>query len=84
MRSNGILNGILFAADMLALGPLGLLTNLRYAAALLFGGTLNAMGSAWPQYQAYLDFCTGNSGDRRPWCGALIPSVYSFVQQHYW
>ncbi|KAG8721742.1 ER membrane glycoprotein subunit of the GPI transamidase complex-like protein [Ceratobasidium sp. 394] len=42
------------------------------------------------QYMAYLTFCVGfdpaspNALYPRPWCSARLPSVYSFVQSHYW
>ena len=86
IRSNGIINGVLFAMDALILGPHGALQNLRFAASLICGGLLNALGSALPQYKAYQLYCTEASGGQgqRPWCTALVPSVYSFVQSHYW
>ena len=34
------------------------------------------------QYIAYVTFCSEEKA--RPWCGNVIPSVYSFVQDHYW
>ncbi|KAG9078827.1 ER membrane glycoprotein subunit of the GPI transamidase complex-like protein [Ceratobasidium sp. UAMH 11750] len=42
------------------------------------------------QYLAFLAFCVGpdsaslNALYPRPWCSARIPSVYTFVQSHYW
>ncbi|KAG9076528.1 ER membrane glycoprotein subunit of the GPI transamidase complex-like protein, partial [Ceratobasidium sp. UAMH 11750] len=42
------------------------------------------------QYLAYIAFCIGldsaslNTLYPRPWCSARIPSVYTFVQSHYW
>jgi hypothetical protein len=34
------------------------------------------------QYVAYVSYCSEKQ--TRPWCGNTIPSVYSFVQDHYW
>lgn len=49
----------------------------------LAGGALVAAGSAVPQLFAYLRYCAGPS-EPRPWCHATIPSIYAFVQEHYW
>ncbi|KAK3316212.1 GPI mannosyltransferase 2 [Apodospora peruviana] len=67
--------------------------------ALGVGGVLVALGSIVPQAVAYQRFCLsgtpsggvggGGGGDlllpRPPaWCQGLLPSIYTFVQQHYW
>jgi phosphatidylinositol glycan class V len=43
---------------------------------------LVGIGFAAPQVVAYIEYCTG--GKSRPWCTRLIPSIYSWVQDHYW
>lgn len=87
LRSNGILNGLIFAWDAVALlsSPTALLTNPSLAsrlAATLAAGTLTALGFAAPQIIAYLEFCTNDN--TRPWCSKFPPSIYSWVQTYYW
>ncbi|KAJ8328132.1 ER membrane glycoprotein subunit of the GPI transamidase complex-like protein [Batrachochytrium dendrobatidis] len=36
------------------------------------------------QYYGWTLFCTENADTYRPWCNHRIPSIYSFVQAHYW
>ncbi|TKA74175.1 hypothetical protein B0A55_06578 [Friedmanniomyces simplex] len=89
MRSNGLLSGMIFAWDVLTMLP-RLQSILRTRdgehvtrfLATLAAGALVAVGSAAPQVLAYMEYCT--SGNTRPWCTALPPSIYSFVQSHYW
>ncbi len=38
----------------------------------------NVLFQAW----AYSRFCVQEAA--RPWCGRTVPSVYTFVQSHYW
>ena len=58
--------------------------------ALGVGGCLVGVGSAVPQLLAYQRYCPapGSSGasilGRRPWCDEWVPSIYTFVQSHYW
>jgi GPI mannosyltransferase 2 len=106
-RSNGILNGIPFAWEVLQVLP-RLVSNLfstsgsgqqqkgslttasavRRLLALGVGGIAVAAGSLVPQVAAYQRFCSGTSGStevpRRPWCHGYLPSIYTFVQRHYW
>lgn len=35
------------------------------------------------QYAGWRSFCLGVI-TKRPWCSAKLPSIYSFVQSHYW
>jgi GPI mannosyltransferase 2 len=88
-RSNGILNGIPFAAyafsEFLLLVSRPNAISFRRLAALGIGGLSIAMGSIGPQVPAYQIFCSGPSGyDPRPWCSGRIPSIYSYVQERYW
>lgn len=87
VRSNGILSGFLFAYDALILawrimsdGP-----SVRVLARLgvtILGGCVVAVGMVWPQFVAYTTYCT--EGVSRPWCQWTIPSIYGWVQDHYW
>ncbi|KAL2266180.1 hypothetical protein VTJ83DRAFT_5532 [Remersonia thermophila] len=94
-RSNGILNGIPFAWEVVRLLP-GLAGEdprrskgdaLRRLVALGLGGVCVAAGTVVPQAVAYQRFCfmMGDQGvEPRPWCGRWLPSIYAFVQSHYW
>jgi Gpi18-like mannosyltransferase len=89
MRSNGILNGIPFAAyavtELLKTAESPSLVGLRRLAALGIGGLSVAIGSIGPQAMAYKLFCSEPSViNARPWCAKLIPSIYNFVQERYW
>lgn len=91
-RSNGLLNGIPFAAECIIIvhgllaSPITPASVTTSPAALLapgVGGVLVAMGSVVPQYLAWVRYCSGAS-EARAWCGRTVPSIYSFVQEHYW
>jgi phosphatidylinositol glycan class V len=90
VRSNGILAGIpfLFEAITAALGILsqGLsTTRLAQLASLGAGGLLVGVGLVYPQFLAYREYCYGRSpDDRRPWCNLTLPSIFTWVQSHYW
>ncbi|KAH6617982.1 hypothetical protein B0J18DRAFT_436101 [Chaetomium sp. MPI-SDFR-AT-0129] len=85
-RSNGILNGLPFALEVLrnlprlAQQPVD---TLRRLAALGVGGVLVAAGWLGPQAVAYSRYCYAVD-DPRPWCEGYLPSIFTFVQQHYW
>ncbi|KAK1573855.1 mannosyltransferase [Colletotrichum navitas] len=87
-RSNGLLNGLPFVAECLMFLPSLLtsptgLTNLATLFGLVVGGLLVATGSVIPQALAWLRYCSGVS-EARPWCARTVPSIYTFVQEHYW
>ncbi|KAK1986932.1 mannosyltransferase [Colletotrichum cereale] len=87
-RSNGLLNGLAFALECLVILPplLSSPTSLTKIAALfgpIVGGLLVATGSVVPQALAWLRYCSGAS-EPRSWCARTVPSIYSFVQEHYW
>lgn len=86
IRGNGIISGCLFAFDAVQ-GALQFLKNglsidlCRRTAFVILGGSIVALGSIVPQYIAYTEYCVTTT---RPWCQRLLPSVYGWVQVHYW
>lgn len=88
-RSNGILNGIPFAAECLrvVLTPLvageNPLPHLGSLLGLVLGGLLVAAGSVIPQAVAYRRYCSGSTSSPA-WCSSAIPSIFTYVQEHYW
>jgi phosphatidylinositol glycan class V len=88
VRSNGLLNGIIylsdFASELCSLPRDGIgVANARKVVALGIAGILVGLGTAIPQWIAYLEYCGGDENSR-PWCKQTIPSVYTWVQDHYW
>lgn len=86
IRGNGLLNGILFAWDaleaLLQQRTLKSIQALGRLAAIGTAGMLIGIGFAMPQVIAYVEFCT--DGQTRQWCDRIPPSIYSWVQDHYW
>ncbi|KAL6228943.1 hypothetical protein BDW75DRAFT_119004 [Aspergillus navahoensis] len=87
VRSNGILSGILLAYDALyqtyeILFRHSFRAAVRLSFVVLSGCTV-ALGFIIPQYLAYTAYCM-NEGVSRPWCQFLVPSIYGWVQAHYW
>lgn len=96
VRSNGVLNGLIFLSEFLREGCAivrcgegstgdGLAVGDRVARLVGLGiaGIMVGMGVAIPQIIAWLDYCT-IKGETREWCTRTIPSIYLFVQDHYW
>ena len=85
-RSNGLLHGTIFLFDafacLRAIFRAPNASNLAHLIAIIFAGSLIAIGFALPQAIAYLQYCTPEPS--RPWCSHLPPSIYSWVQKHYW
>ncbi|KAL8725380.1 MAG: hypothetical protein Q9166_007396 [cf. Caloplaca sp. 2 TL-2023] len=92
-RSNGLLSGLLFCFDIaqsitalrsdVQAGKIG--SNLRRVLFLVIAGILMAIGSCFPQYLAYREYCIDAKLEHRAlWCTHRIPSIYSWVQSHYW
>ncbi|KFY88662.1 hypothetical protein V500_06203 [Pseudogymnoascus sp. VKM F-4518 (FW-2643)] len=86
VRSNALLNGIMFAEEAVLVAwsvRKGLSVHkIRRLAAVGIGGCCIAVGFLLPQYIAYQEYCP--SASPRPWCASLAPSIYTFVQEHYW
>lgn len=82
VRSNGLFNGSVFLWDFFQA-----LSRRRWQRVVKIGiaGLLVGVGLVFPQVLAWRVYCVGTDGEEvRPWCGKAIPSVYFFVQEHYW
>ena len=91
VRSNGLLNGIIFVHDIAGCAPSLLQPGGR--SIIIFriftagcGGALVAGGFFFQQYLAYDEFCiaVGMTDGPRPWCSGWFPAIYAWVQSHYW
>lgn len=92
VRSNGLLNGLLFLEEAIRLLH-SMTRSVTFARsrrlfAVGIAGVCTALGFIMPQYIAYQDFCVNypytHGEEPRIWCRRTLPSVYSFVQEHYW
>lgn len=91
IRSNGLLSGLILLYDVASFLPRVLALQLSaHDARRIFvtcvAGVFIAVGYIIPQYLAYQEYCGSASVDqeKRPWCNHRIPSIYSWVQSHYW
>jgi phosphatidylinositol glycan class V len=91
IRSNGLLNGLLFLEE--AIRTIYSMKNgltvsvIRRLIATGIGGVCVAIGFAAPQIIAFREFCGNHTPDNQPqriWCKDTLPSIYGFVQSHYW
>lgn len=90
LRSNGILSGLPFLYD--AVARTWAIINHGFSrrrlydmASLISGGLLVASGLVIPQTVAYHIYCKDvATGAKQPWCTRTIPSIYAWVQEHYW
>ena len=87
-RSNGILNGLLLLEEafrtLWSLKTKFQFSTIRRLVATGLGGLSVAVGFLLPQYIAYTEYCGDSDTDRRVWCKNTLPSIYTFVQDHYW
>ncbi|KAI5283907.1 ER membrane glycoprotein subunit of the GPI transamidase complex-like protein [Ascosphaera aggregata] len=92
IRSNGLLSGCLFVYDFASdlfqvINSPGGVTKfrIRRMIVLLVGGSFIAIGFALPQVIAFKQYCLNAvHHPTRPWCYRPIPTIYGFVQEHYW
>lgn len=89
IRSNGLLSGLILLYDVvmqlsrLLSRPPNVHDICRIIVTCI-SGTLIAVGFVGPQYLAYIEFCGAKNLTTRLWCEKSIPSIYSWVQSHYW
>lgn len=85
-RSNGLLHGTIFLFDAIACLRTCLrapnASNLAHLITIVIAGSFIAIGFTLPQAIAYFQYCTPEPS--RPWCSHMPPSIYSWVQKHYW
>ena len=89
VRSNGLLSGLIFVFDDLAhasslFRPSSISPHFRRLCVTTIAGITMALVAIIPQYLAYIEYCPNPEGDSRPWCSDTFPSIYSWVQRHYW
>lgn len=91
IRGNGLLSGLLLFLDFITITWHCLSTrdirpsDLKLLLGFVLSGSTLAIGFAIPQIVAYGDYCFGVPLDeRRSWCSHFPPSIYSWVQSHYW
>ncbi|KAG9187446.1 phosphatidylinositol glycan, class V [Alternaria panax] len=90
VRSNGLLSGVILLYDVARYMPLVMsaqlsVHDLRRITVTCVAGSLIALTFLGPQVLAYAEFCNRESGsETRPWCDQSFPSIYSWVQSHYW
>ena len=99
VRSNGLLSGIVFACDAVEEvcecliwarnNGFRNMTMLRHRISKLVttvvAGAILGIGFIGPQALAWKDYCLDEQkGKKRDWCARLVPSIYAWVQDHYW
>jgi phosphatidylinositol glycan class V len=86
-RSNGLFNGLFFLYDaaktVMHLRSHPCFSTVRSLLACCVGGAFVGLGMLVPQIIAYANFCLEEQSRSR-WCARWVPSIYLWVQQHYW
>jgi phosphatidylinositol glycan class V len=87
LRPSAVPFGLLFLWRLfilLDIRSLAVLNRRRITFIIVTGlsGILSTAGFLYSQYVAWTWYCDRESP--RPWCNTLLPSIYSFVQAHYW
>lgn len=89
-RSNGLFSGLIFTYDAVE-DAVTFFRNDRSIESLqkllvtILAGSFVASGIIVPQYLAYQEFCMDTPGAKsRAWCSKPVPSIYAWVQSHYW
>ncbi|KAE8381410.1 GPI mannosyltransferase 2 [Aspergillus bertholletiae] len=86
-RSNGLLNGMLLFEEavrlLYSMSKKVTFAKARRLIAVGIAGVCTGLGFVVPQYIAYEQYCMDDK-DPRVWCRRTIPSIYGFVQDHYW
>jgi phosphatidylinositol glycan class V len=67
-----------------ALQEAGRLFPTRRIAATIIAGLLVGIGFVTPQFVAWFDYCGPDVDEKAAWCNKFPPSIYSWVQSHYW
>jgi len=89
IRGNGLLSAAAFAVHAFPIalrvlsGTIALADSWAFAC-LVAGAVVTVLGFAYPQYLAYTRYCTDDAALARPWCDKIPPSIFTFVQAHYW
>lgn len=85
-RSNGLASGLLFAVEairsLISFFQKPGLSSLLSVVFPVVGGIYIAAGFAAPQVIAWMRYC--GEFTLRPWCSNMPPSIFGFVQEHYW
>lgn len=86
IRGNGLLGGLLYGLEGVKELIESTNTRLRRLSSIVLGGCLMAVCATLPHFLAYSHFCVSvnSTKKRRPWCSHQIPSIYAWVQSHYW
>ena len=88
-RGNGLLSGCIFAHDALVIARKMLsrracLNHGRDFFITVASGSFVALGYLIPQLLAFREYCWIEFEETRPWCSRWFPSIYAWVQSHYW